>query len=43
VGYVLAIGCDRRVLTAAGLMRPDMLAASLPKKRLATALRWTGS
>jgi SRSO17 transposase len=31
VGYVLAIGCDRRVLTAAGLMRSDTLAASLPK------------
>jgi SRSO17 transposase len=31
VGYVLAIGCDRRVPTAAGLMRPDTLAANLPK------------
>jgi SRSO17 transposase len=31
VGYVLAIGCDRRVFTAAGSMRPDTLAASLPK------------
>jgi SRSO17 transposase len=31
VGYVLAIGCDRRVLTAAGPMRPDALAANLPK------------
>ena len=31
VGYVLAIGCDRRVPTAAGPMRPDILAANLPK------------
>jgi SRSO17 transposase len=31
VGYVLAIGCDRRVFTAAGPMRPDTLAESLPK------------
>ncbi len=31
VGYVLAIGCDRRVPTAAGPMRPDTLAASVPK------------
>jgi SRSO17 transposase len=31
VGYVLAIGCDRRVPTAAGPMRPDALAANLPK------------
>jgi SRSO17 transposase len=31
VGYVLAIGCDRRVLTAAGPMRADALAATLPK------------
>jgi hypothetical protein len=28
---VLAIGCDRRVPTAAGSMRPDTHAASLPK------------
>ncbi len=32
VGYVLAIGCDRRVPTAAGPMRADALAASLPKR-----------
>ena len=31
IGYVLAIGCDRRVPTAAGPMRADTLAASLPK------------
>jgi SRSO17 transposase len=31
VGYVLAIGCDRRVPTAAGPMRPDTLAATCPK------------
>ena len=31
VGYVLAIGCDRRVPAPAGPMRPDTLAASLPK------------
>jgi SRSO17 transposase len=31
VGYVLATGCDRRVPTAAGSMRPDTLATSLPK------------
>ncbi|MBA3279935.1 MAG: IS701 family transposase [Geodermatophilaceae bacterium] len=32
VGYVLAIGCDRRVPTAAGPMRADTLTASLPKR-----------
>jgi SRSO17 transposase len=32
VGYVLAIGCDRRVLTAAGPMRADAVAATLPKR-----------
>jgi SRSO17 transposase len=32
VGYVLAIGCDRRVPTAAGLVRADQLTASLPKR-----------
>jgi SRSO17 transposase len=32
VGYVLAIGCDRRVLTGAGLLRADQLTASLPKR-----------
>jgi SRSO17 transposase len=32
VGYVLAIGCDRRVPTAAGLLRADELAAGLPKR-----------
>ena len=32
VGYVLAIGCDRRVPTAAGPMRADELAAGLPKR-----------
>src|SRR5436305_162813 len=31
VGYVLAIGCDRRVPTAAGPIRPDTLATSLPR------------
>ncbi len=31
IGYVLAIGCDRGVPTAAGPMRADTLAASLPK------------
>lgn len=31
VGYVLVIGCDRRVPTAAGPIRADTLAASLPK------------
>lgn len=31
LGYVLAIGCDRRVPTAAGPRRADALAASLPK------------
>jgi SRSO17 transposase len=30
VGYVLAIGCDRRVTTAAGVFRPDDLARRLP-------------
>jgi SRSO17 transposase len=30
LGYVLAIGCDRRVSTHGGLMRPDDIAAALP-------------
>ena len=32
IGYVLAIGCDRRVPTPAGLVRPDTLTASLPRR-----------
>lgn len=32
VGYVLAIGCDRRVPTAAGLLRADEIAAGLPRR-----------
>ncbi|MCU1682905.1 MAG: transposase, partial [Amycolatopsis sp.] len=32
VGYVLAIGCDRRVPTAFGLIRADTLTARLPKR-----------
>jgi SRSO17 transposase len=32
VGYVLAIGCDRRVPTAAGPVRADQLTASLPRR-----------
>ena len=32
VGYVLAIGCDRRVLTPAGSQRADALAAAVPKR-----------
>lgn len=32
VGSVLAIGCDRRVPTEAGLLRADQLAAALPKR-----------
>jgi SRSO17 transposase len=32
VGYVLAIGCDRRVPTAAGPIRADVLTAGLPKR-----------
>ena len=31
VGYVLAIGCDRRVPTEAGLFRADELTAGLPR------------
>jgi len=31
VGYVLAIGCGRRVRTATGPQRADMVAAALPK------------
>jgi SRSO17 transposase len=31
IGYVLAIGCDRRVPTPAGPVRPDTLTASLPR------------
>jgi SRSO17 transposase len=30
LGYVLAIGCNRRVPTHSGLMRPDDIAAALP-------------
>ncbi len=30
LGYVLAIGCDRRVPTGAGLLRADVLTAGLP-------------
>ena len=32
VGYVLAIGCDRRIPTAAGPLRADELAAGLPRR-----------
>jgi SRSO17 transposase len=32
VGYVLGIGCDRWVPTAAGLLRADQIAASLPRQ-----------
>ena len=32
VGYVLAIGCDRRVPTAAGPIRADALTAALPRR-----------
>jgi SRSO17 transposase len=32
VGYVLAIGCDRRVPTEAGLLRADQLTTTLPKR-----------
>jgi SRSO17 transposase len=32
VGYVLGIGCDRRVPTAAGLLRADEVTAGLPKR-----------
>jgi SRSO17 transposase len=32
VGYALAIGCDRRIPTAAGLQRADQLAAVLPRR-----------
>jgi SRSO17 transposase len=31
LGYVLTIGCDRRVPTHGGLMRPDDIAAALPE------------
>lgn len=32
IGYVLAIGCDRRVPTAAGLLRADEITKGLPKR-----------
>lgn len=32
MGYVLAIGCDRRVPTAAGLLRADEITKTLPKR-----------
>lgn len=31
IGYVLAIGCDRRVATGAGTFRPDELVTRLPR------------
>jgi SRSO17 transposase len=31
IGYVLAVGCDRRVCTAAGPVRADALVAGLPR------------
>jgi hypothetical protein len=31
IGYVLAVGCDRRIPTAAGPIRVDELAAGLPR------------
>jgi SRSO17 transposase len=31
IGYVLAVGCDRRIPTAAGPIRADALAAGLPR------------
>jgi SRSO17 transposase len=32
VGYVLAVGCDRRIPTAAGLLRADQIATCLPRR-----------
>jgi len=32
IGYVLAIGCDRRIPTAAGLLRADEITADLPRR-----------
>jgi SRSO17 transposase len=32
VGYVLAIGCDRRIPTAVGLLRADQITAGLPRR-----------
>lgn len=32
VGYVLAIGCDRRIPTQAGMLRADEITAGLPKR-----------
>jgi hypothetical protein len=32
IGYVLAIGCDRRVPTTTGPLRADALAANVPKR-----------
>lgn len=32
LGYVLAIGCDRRVRTAAGSLRADEITANLPRR-----------
>lgn len=32
VGYVLGIGCDRRIPTQAGLIRADEIAADLPRR-----------
>lgn len=42
VSYVLAIGYDRRVPTAAGPMRPDTLATSLPKGA-GSGFGWSGA
>jgi len=32
IGYVFGIGCDRRIRTAAGLLRADEITAGLPKR-----------
>ncbi|CAN5393866.1 IS701 family transposase [soil metagenome] len=32
IGYVLAVSCDRRVPTSAGVIRVDQMAAGLPKR-----------
>jgi hypothetical protein len=42
VGYVLAIGGDRRVLTAAGPMRRRRFGRHPAQGCLAAALRWLG-
>jgi SRSO17 transposase len=43
LGYVLGIGCNRTVTTAAGVMRADAVAAAVPKRRWRRVSAGSGS